>query len=83
MVLNLLRVEEVNPEYMMERSFFQFQNYSNIPKLYKGEFEPSCHFKALSQRMSRLSGASFSDNIIISDQKLCFYQRVFKPFVDE
>jgi ATP-dependent RNA helicase DOB1 len=37
MVLNLLRVEEVNPEYMMERSFFQFQNYSNIPKLYKGE----------------------------------------------
>lgn len=35
MVLNLLRVEEVNPEYMMERSFFQFQNYSNIPKLYK------------------------------------------------
>ena len=36
MVLNLLRVEEVNPEYMMERSFFQFQNYSNIPKLYKG-----------------------------------------------
>ena len=78
MVLNLLRVEEVNPEYMMERSFFQFQNYSNIPKLYKGEFEASCHFKALSQRMSRLS-----DNIIINDQKLCFYQRVFKPFVDE
>ena len=37
MVLNLLRVEEVNPEYMMERSFFQFQNYSNIPKLYKGK----------------------------------------------
>ena len=34
MVLNLLRVEEVNPEYMMERSFHQFQNYSNIPKLY-------------------------------------------------
>ena len=35
MVLNLLRVEEVNPEYMMERSFHQFQNYSNIPKLYQ------------------------------------------------
>ena len=77
MVLNLLRVEEGNPEYMMERSVFQFQNYSNIPKLYKGEF------KALSQRMSCLSVASFSDNIIISDQMLCFYQRVFKQFVDE
>ncbi len=35
MVLNLLRVEGVNPEYMMERSFHQFQHYSNIPNLYK------------------------------------------------
>ena len=33
MVLNLLRVEEINPEYMMERSFHQFQNYSNVPIL--------------------------------------------------
>ena len=36
MVLNLLRVEEINPEFMMERSFHQFQNYSNIPKLFEG-----------------------------------------------
>ena len=34
MVLNLLRVLEVNPEYMMERNFHQFQNYSNIPHIY-------------------------------------------------
>lgn len=34
MVLNLLRVDEINPEYMLERSFFQFQNYSVIPQLY-------------------------------------------------
>ncbi|XP_054715742.1 exosome RNA helicase MTR4-like [Uloborus diversus] len=33
MVLNLLRVDEINPEYMLERSFFQFQNYSIIPQL--------------------------------------------------
>lgn len=33
MVLNLLRVEEINPEYMLERSFYQFQNYSAIPQL--------------------------------------------------
>ena len=26
MVLNLLRVEEINPEYMLEKCFFQFQN---------------------------------------------------------
>lgn len=37
MVLNLMRVEEINPEYMMERSFFQFQNYSNIPDICKSK----------------------------------------------
>lgn len=35
MVLNLLRVEEINPEYMLERSFYQFQNQTSIPDLYK------------------------------------------------
>lgn len=36
MVLNLLRVEEINPEYMLERSFFQFQNQAAIPGYYEG-----------------------------------------------
>lgn len=35
MVLNLLRVEEINPEYMLERSFYQFQNQTAIPLLYE------------------------------------------------
>lgn len=35
MVLNLLRVEEINPEYMLERSFFQFQNQTAIPDLFQ------------------------------------------------
>lgn len=35
MILNLLRVEEINPEYMLERSFFQFQNQTAIPELYE------------------------------------------------
>lgn len=34
MVLNLMRVEEINPEYMLERSFYQFQNQATIPDLY-------------------------------------------------
>lgn len=38
MVLNLLRVEEINPEYMLERSFYQFQNQTAIPGLYDSEF---------------------------------------------
>lgn len=36
MVLNLLRVEEINPEYMLERSFYQFQNQTSIPHLHEG-----------------------------------------------
>lgn len=33
MVLNLLRVEEVNPEYMLQHSFYQFQHYAKVPEL--------------------------------------------------
>merc|ERR1719193_1095987 len=35
MVLNLLRLEEINPEFMLEKSFFQFQNYGSIPEMVK------------------------------------------------
>lgn len=38
MVLNLLRVEEINPEYMLERSFYQFQNNSAIPDLEESQY---------------------------------------------
>ncbi|XP_056146246.1 exosome RNA helicase MTR4 [Lampris incognitus] len=31
MVLNLLRVEEINPEYMLEKSFYQFQHIRTLP----------------------------------------------------
>lgn len=33
MVLNLLRVPDINPEYMLEKSFHQWQNYSSLPNL--------------------------------------------------
>ncbi|XP_026886297.2 exosome RNA helicase MTR4 [Electrophorus electricus] len=33
MVLNLLRVEEINPEYMLEKSFYQFQHYRTVPSV--------------------------------------------------
>jgi len=38
MMLNLLRVEEINPEYMLEKSFFQFQNQADIPILYNSMY---------------------------------------------
>ncbi|CAH7666284.1 rRNA-processing arch domain-domain-containing protein [Phakopsora pachyrhizi] len=33
MILNLMRVEGVSPEYMLERCFFQFQSHANLPVL--------------------------------------------------
>ncbi len=36
MVLNLMKVEGISPEFMLERCFFQFQNNANIPKFMEG-----------------------------------------------
>ncbi|KAK3314626.1 rRNA-processing arch domain-containing protein [Apodospora peruviana] len=33
MVLNLLRIEAISPEFMLERCFFQFQNAASVPQL--------------------------------------------------
>ncbi|XKL61384.1 hypothetical protein PGB90_008441 [Kerria lacca] len=33
MILNLMRVDDINPEYMLERSFAQFQNQATIPNV--------------------------------------------------
>lgn len=35
MILNLLRIEAISPEYMLERCFHQFQNASSVPSLEK------------------------------------------------
>jgi len=47
MVLNLLRVEEINPEFMLERSFFQFQNYAAIPEMVDNVKKLETDFKQL------------------------------------
>jgi len=36
MVLNLMKVEGISPEYMLERCFFQFQNSAEVPALQEG-----------------------------------------------
>ncbi|KAF8000482.1 hypothetical protein HF325_005411 [Metschnikowia pulcherrima] len=35
MILNLMRVEGISPEFMLESSFFQFQNASSVPLMEK------------------------------------------------
>lgn len=37
MVLNLMKVEGISPEFMLERCFFQFQSQTNVPTLEEGE----------------------------------------------
>lgn len=37
MVMNLMKVEGISPEYMLERCFYQFQSSSGIPRLQEGE----------------------------------------------
>lgn len=36
MILNLLRVEGVSPEFMLDRCFYTFQNNANVPRLEEG-----------------------------------------------
>ena len=52
MVLNLLRIEAVSPEFMLERCFFQFQNAASVPTLEK----------------SLMSLQQERDNLIIPDE---------------
>src|SRR5438045_9701309 len=40
MILNLLRVEGISPEFMLERCFHQFQNTASVSGLEKGEIFP-------------------------------------------
>ena len=48
MILNLMRVEGVSPEYMLERCFFQFQSQTNVPHLEEGQIsQPSSAFTRL------------------------------------
>ena len=46
MILNLLKVEGISPEYMLERCFFQFQSSAGIPVLEDGTFLVSCYTTA-------------------------------------
>lgn len=43
MVLNLLRVEEINPEYMLEKSFYQFQHYRALPGVVESKSYTALH----------------------------------------
>ena len=37
MILNLMKVEGISPEFMLERCFYQFQNNAQVPIIEAGE----------------------------------------------
>lgn len=57
MILNLLRVEGVSPEFMLDRCFYTFQNNANVPRLEEGLYE--CHICFVSCQQP----ANFSHNV--------------------
>lgn len=57
MVLNLLRIEAISPEFMLERCFYQFQNAASVPKLEK---------ELMSLQQAR-DGLMIADEAIIKD----------------
>lgn len=38
MIINLMRVEGISPEFMLERCFFQFQNTTSVPLIEEREY---------------------------------------------
>ncbi len=43
MILNLMRVEGISPEFMLERCFYQFQNTASVSGIEKGKIFPLSH----------------------------------------
>lgn len=41
MLLNLMRVEDITPEFMLKNSFHQFQQESDVPALKKSNLLPN------------------------------------------
>jgi ATP-dependent RNA helicase DOB1 len=68
MVLNLFRVPDINPKYMLEKSFYQFQNYAAIPSLRQSlfflnlnvYFYLSTYYLAMREKQALLSDANAS-----------------------
>ncbi|XP_030326832.1 exosome RNA helicase MTR4 isoform X3 [Strigops habroptila] len=61
MVLNLLRVEEINPEYMLEKSFYQFQHYRTIPEIV--------------ERVNKLEGL-YNKIVIPNEENVVIYYKI-------
>jgi ATP-dependent RNA helicase DOB1 len=69
MILNLLKVEGISPEYMLERCFFQFQSSAGIPVLEDGMFLVIC-YAATNTRSEMQKEENLRDAITIPDESV-------------
>lgn len=54
MILNLMRVEGISPEFMLERCFYQFQNTASISGLEKGSCHPKLFVRCYANHLAEL-----------------------------
>lgn len=69
MILNLMRVEGISPEFMLERCFYQFQNTASISGLEKGSCHPKQFVRCYANHLAELHDLETQrDSIQIVDE---------------
>ena len=64
MVLNLLRVEDINPEWLLEKSFYQFQHCAKVPNMIQGLDELEEQLKTITVDNEEQARIVFPPNLI-------------------
>lgn len=78
MVLNLIRVEGVNPDYMLQQSFHTFQNLAKVPQLEQeiDELQKQCDDIALEDEARVKNHVQICDKLKeLNKEYLAIYQR--------
>ena len=70
MVLNLLRLEEINPEFMLEKSFYQFQNYGAIPEMIDSKSLILCFYYLLFSCFKSKQLSDRAHSLVVSGLRL-------------
>lgn len=69
MIMNLMRVEGISPEFMLERCFYQFQNTASISGLEKGNCHPKQFVRCYANHLAELHDLETQrDSIQIVDE---------------
>lgn len=84
MILNLMKVEGISPEFMLERCFYQFQNNAEVPLIEDSEYDPSpfvpisSNLRAELQKEEAMKGA-----IAVPDEELVASYYEYRQQLDQ